>query len=174
MLVVLSQLCLKFGANVKEIGWLKKENIQVDLEIHQSTRRENSRQYILKIENIQQSKWKRNRTKLESMFVTKLLEIDLKKRDLYTKSRTNKQKKMKLKWSKEKQLQRVNNWMKVIFSDELKSVLPNRMMLKLLPDAIQMKHIKITAWRKQVNFPTMSWYVAACYLKTKRNGNYPH
>ena len=49
--------CLKFGANIKEIGWLKKENILVDHKRHQSARMENSKQYSLKRENVQQNKW---------------------------------------------------------------------------------------------------------------------
>ena len=159
MLVVLSQLCLKFGANVKEIGWLKKENIRVDLEIHQSARRENSRQYVLKIENIQQSKWKRNRTKLESMFVTNLLEIDLNKRDLYTKSRTNKQKKMKLKWTKQKQSQRVNDWMKVIFSDKLKVCIAQQDDAKTFAWCCSNETYKDDCLKKTSKFPN---YVMIC------------
>ena len=56
MWVVPRQLCLKFGANIKELGLLKKKNILVDHEIYQSIRIENSKQYTLKIENVQQNK----------------------------------------------------------------------------------------------------------------------
>ena len=55
-LVVLNHLCLKFGADIKEIGCLKEENILVDHESHQSIRTENPKQNTLKIEKIQQNK----------------------------------------------------------------------------------------------------------------------
>ena len=35
-LAVRSKLCLKFGLNTIEIGWLKKDNITLDDESHQS------------------------------------------------------------------------------------------------------------------------------------------
>ena len=43
--------------NIKEMGWLKKENILVVDKIHESVRGENSKQSTRKIENIQQNKW---------------------------------------------------------------------------------------------------------------------
>ena len=51
-LVVPSLLCLKFGANIKETGMLKKENILVDEKRHESVRIRNPKQYALKIENV--------------------------------------------------------------------------------------------------------------------------
>ena len=59
-LVILSKLRLKFGANIKEKEWLKKENILVDYERHQDVRTENSKKYAVKIENVQQNKRKIN------------------------------------------------------------------------------------------------------------------
>ena len=47
---------LKFEANIEEIGWLKKENILVNYERPQNFRIENSKQYALKIENVQKQK----------------------------------------------------------------------------------------------------------------------
>ena len=44
MFVVSSHLCLKFGANMQEIEWLKKENTQVDHERYESIWIENSKQ----------------------------------------------------------------------------------------------------------------------------------
>ena len=35
-LAISSQLCLKFGTDIKEMGWLKKENLLLDQERHQS------------------------------------------------------------------------------------------------------------------------------------------
>ena len=54
MLVLPSQLCLKFGTNIKEMEWFK--NLLVDHERHECVRIENSKQYDLKIENLQQNK----------------------------------------------------------------------------------------------------------------------
>ena len=52
-------------------GWLKKENKQKT-----AKRRDRKlNQHALKIENIQQNKWKINGSKQELMFVTELLEI---------------------------------------------------------------------------------------------------
>ena len=43
---------LKFGANIKEIGWLKKENILVDIKRrHQNIKIENSKLWKKKIYN---------------------------------------------------------------------------------------------------------------------------
>ena len=44
---------------MKEMGWLKKENLRVDHEGHESIWVENAKQYAKKIENIQQNKWKK-------------------------------------------------------------------------------------------------------------------
>ena len=55
-MVVSSHLCLKFGANIKGIGWFKKENMLVDHERHESVRIETSKQYSLEIENVQKNK----------------------------------------------------------------------------------------------------------------------
>ena len=49
-LVVPGQLCLKFGANIKEMKYFKKEIIEVDVERHQSVKTE--KQYALKIEDV--------------------------------------------------------------------------------------------------------------------------
>ena len=53
---VISQLCLKLCANVKEMRQLKKENVLIDNERHESARRKFSKQYALKIENVLQNK----------------------------------------------------------------------------------------------------------------------
>ena len=48
------------------------------------------------------------------------------------------------------------------------SILAKAMMLKLLSGAVQMNHIKMTTWRKPVNFPIhswCSWYGVVCHLK---------
>ena len=37
--------------------------------------------------------------------------------------------------------------------------------LDAISTAVQRKHIKMTAWRKQVNFIHPSWYGVACHLK---------
>ena len=69
---------------------------------------------------------KKLESKLESMIVTELKEIDRRKWDLHGKNfewklaLTYKQKKIALKWGKGKQSGRVDNWMKVIFIDELR------------------------------------------------------
>ena len=44
----------KFGANIKEMGWLIMENIIVDNERHQSIKREYSKQYAFKIKEMVQ------------------------------------------------------------------------------------------------------------------------
>ena len=49
MFIVPSQLCLKLGTNIKKMGWLKEGKH----ERHKSVRIENSKQYALKIENVQ-------------------------------------------------------------------------------------------------------------------------
>ena len=60
------QRCLKFGANINEMRWIKKENIQV------KTSKRHSRKFkALKIVNIQ-NKEKRNGLKQGYMFVRKL------------------------------------------------------------------------------------------------------
>ena len=58
--VIHSQLSLKFDANIKEMGWLKKEKIMVVQERHQSIRIENLKNYTLKIENVQKKQKKTN------------------------------------------------------------------------------------------------------------------
>ncbi len=45
------------------------------------------------------------------------------------------------------------------------SALDKEMMLELLSGAVLMKCIKMTAWRKQPNFPTHLWYGVACQVK---------
>lgn len=58
-------------------------------------------------------------------------------------SLTPEQKKTRFQWAKKKWI--VNNWMKVVFSDESRIALAKEMMLKRLFGAIPMKHIKTTA-----------------------------
>ena len=45
------------------------------------------------------------------------------------------------------------------------SALAKVMTLEILLGAIQMKHIKMIVWRKQVNFLSYIWYNVACQLK---------
>ena len=40
--------------------WLKKENLLIDLERHEIVRMDNLKQSALKIENVQENKWKTN------------------------------------------------------------------------------------------------------------------
>ena len=52
MLIVPTGPCLKFDANIKEMGSrLKNENL-IDHERHESVSIENTMQYIVKIENV--------------------------------------------------------------------------------------------------------------------------
>ena len=52
------QLCVKFGANINEMRFSKKESILVDQETYESVTIANSKQYALKLEKAYQKKSK--------------------------------------------------------------------------------------------------------------------
>ena len=88
------------------------------------------------------------------LFVTNLLEIVWMKRDKHKRKAkqkpalTHKQKKMRLKWAKETQC--VDNWMKVIFTDEFRICINQHEDAEI--SIFSHWNKTLTTWNKQINF----------------------
>ena len=92
----------------------------VDQERYENVRIENSKQYIMKIENEKKKKWSEVEVYIWNIIlINRLNEMKFTQRKVKQKpALTHKKKKMWLNFAKKKQWGSVDNWMKVIFVDE--------------------------------------------------------